>query len=110
MNAKTSQNPNADRLEGLDALAVVEMLDARFDDNGGPDGSAYRQLYRATKAALLAQSGAEAVHFDALLQAVDASTDVEEAIRRAGFVVGFECCRRLLLGDPDLDLLKGGAH
>jgi hypothetical protein len=104
---KTPAPPSRrDVLAGLDPVALVEILDTHFDDDGSR--STYRRLYRDAKAAILAHD-AQAVHVAALLEQVDAAVDVEAAIRQAGFVQGFEICRQLLLGELDLAALKGGA-
>ncbi len=45
------------------------------------------------------------MHFANLLSAVDAAVRVEASMQEAGFIVGFETCRQLLLGELDLDAL-----
>lgn len=91
-------DPRRTVLGGVDPLQLFEMLETKFTDRGGADGSPYRELYRATFTALLAADGSEAVHLFALLDEVDAWSPVEYNIRKAGFVVGFEVCRTLILG------------
>jgi hypothetical protein len=93
-------------LGGIDAAELVELLENHFTDTGGDDGSPYRRLYRQSLAMFLAAEGQEAVHFAALLNSVDAAIGVECAMRSAGFIVGFQTCRQLLLGDLDLDAVK----
>lgn len=99
-------------LAGVDVGALVELLDFHFDDNGDNNGSPYRRLYTQTRATLLERDGQEAVNLAHLFESVDAACVVEDAMRRAGFVVGFEVCRQLLLGDLDLTALSttGGAQ
>jgi hypothetical protein len=86
------------------------MLDMHFGDNGGEDGSPYRRLYQQSLAAFLQREGRSAVEFAELLENVDAAVPVVEAMRRAGFVVGFDVCRQFLLGELDLEALKSGAE
>jgi len=113
---KTASQPSAPRrtfLEGIDAAELFEMLERRFDDAGGADGSAYRRLYKESLATFLDQDGPDAVNFAKLLDAIDgAPCLVEDAMRKAGFVLGFECCRQLLLGELAIPTVKntGGAE
>lgn len=106
MSKKPAPNSRA-FLWGLDPVKLVDLLDTHFDDDGGPKGSPYRRLYRETLESLLVESGA--VAFAALLDEIDDSIEVETAMRQAGFVVGFETCRQLLLGELDVAALKGRA-
>ncbi len=94
-------------LAGIDAIELFEMLERHYDDDGGADGSAYRRLYRESLKAFLERDGPEAVTFAQLLEAIESAGLVETDMKKAGFVVGFECCRQLLLGELDLDVLKG---
>jgi hypothetical protein len=111
--ARKSHRPHVARrvfLGGLDPIKLVEMLDDKFQDNGAKDGSPYRRLYVQTLKALLKRSSPDAINFKALLDGIDgAGCEVETAMCNAGFVVGFEVCRQLLLGELDLPALKGGA-
>jgi hypothetical protein len=110
---KSAVVPPSDRrvyLAGLDPAGLVQLLDESFDDIGDKDGSPYRQLYTQTLNALLKKGGEEGVHFEQLLRNVDAWIDVEESIRHAGFIVGFETCRQLMLGELDLSAMKGGVE
>jgi hypothetical protein len=76
-----------------------------------PDGCAgYRRLHAQSLAAFLEREGRSAVEFAELLENVDAAVPAVEAMRRAGFVVGFDLCRQLLLGELNLDSLKDGAR
>jgi hypothetical protein len=97
-----------DFLAGADAATLFEFLENHYTDRGDEDGSPYRRLYREAREAALEMHGA--VEFAALLDAVDESTGVETATRRAAFIVGFDYCRQLLLGTLDLEALKGGAQ
>jgi hypothetical protein len=91
-------------LSGLDAVQLFEMLERHYDDDGGPDGSAYRRLYRESLETFLEQDGPEAVNFKKLLESIDgAPCLVEDGMRKAGFILGFECCRQLLLGELKVD-------
>lgn len=98
-------------LAGVDPVKLCEFLEDHYTDTGGLDGSAYRRLYADSLAAFL-EPDIEAVHFAKLLDSVDAACLVESAMRQAGFVVGFECCRQLLLGELEIPAaaLKDGAE
>src|SRR2546427_517447 len=104
--ARKSQ-PSARRvfLAGLNPLAIVDLLDDRYQDTGGPDGSPYRRGYEELKASLIAHDS-NAVALFALFNEADASGMVEAAMRQAGFVQGFDACRQLILGELDLAALK----
>lgn len=95
-------------LAGMDPVALVGLLDNEFTDSG-IDSEPYRRLYKQSLAALLEREGPEAVRFAKLIESIEPACGVELAMRRAGFVVGFEACRQLLLGELDLAALKGGA-
>ena len=89
----------------IDPLTLFGLLEHHFDD---ADSSPYRRLYSETRADVLQVQ--EAVEFAALLDNVDEANGVEVATRAAGFVLGFETCRQLILGELDLEALKGGAR
>ena len=79
------------------------MLENHYSDND----SAYRRLYTESLSAFLEEDGPDAVNFAKLLDAIDGPPClVETSMRKAGFILGFESCRQLLLGDLDLDGLK----
>lgn len=108
MSKKTKKR---EALAGVDPFVLVELLDTHYGDLGDDDGSSYRRLYARARATLLERDGQEAVNFAALLESVDAAVGVEAAMRRAGFIQGFEVCRQLLLGELDLAALgKAGAR
>ena len=105
---RASQRPLTPRslLSSVDPLQLYEILGRHFEDNGGPDGSAYQRFYKELLSTLLEADGQEAVNFFKLIDNVDAFSCVEDRIRNAGFVQGFECCRQLLLGELDLEGLR----
>lgn len=80
--------------EDADPAAIFEQLEHEHD---GLDES-YRRTFDELVEGFLKREGAEAIHFHKLLVHVDAFAGVNDAIRRAGFVMGFEYCRRLLTG------------
>ncbi len=97
-------------LSDLDPAHLVQILDDHFEDNGDAKGSPYRRLYRQARQKFFENEGRETVDLAALLFGnIDGACLIEDALRSAGFVVGFETCRQLLLGELDLKALKGGA-
>jgi hypothetical protein len=110
MSAKTGSRkkslpslPSAPRtvLTGLDPVSLVRIFDedVRFDDRS------YQALYAEMREAFLERAGHTSVTIAKLLTEIDDCL-AEDAFRQAGFVVGFEVCRRLLLGELDLAALK----
>jgi hypothetical protein len=91
------------QLGAIDPGMLFALLENHFTDI---DTSPYRRLYAESRAALLQVDAPGAVAFADLLEAVDEFAGVETATRGAGFVVGFETCRQLLLGELDLAALK----
>ncbi|MEP7307318.1 MAG: hypothetical protein ABJA98_17555 [Acidobacteriota bacterium] len=90
-------------LGGLDPIALAELLEFHFSDY---NESPYRQMIAATRTAWLEKYGPGPDRLYELSKQVDAFVFVELAIRQSGFVVGFNACRELLLGDLDLGALK----
>jgi hypothetical protein len=102
---KAPATPSLDRRKffgGLDPLALCELLDNRYVDNGT---SPYQKLFQETFDLLL-QRDVDSVHFAKVLDGVDVFAGVEDAIRVAGFCQGFRACQELLLGELDLEALK----
>jgi hypothetical protein len=93
----------ASPLADINALALKELLDEHFDD---VDISPYRALYAQVREAALARRGDSVVRLAELLDQIDDMCEFEGAVADAGFVLGFECCRQLLLGELDLRRLK----
>jgi hypothetical protein len=97
--------PPFSQVAGVNAVQLSEWVLYNLDDaaSGG-----LTKLYEALREEFITSNdnGAEALHFDRLLQQVDAFVGVETATRQAAFIIGFECCRRLLLGEIDLQALK----
>lgn len=95
---------------GIDPIGLSLLLENHYDDTGGPEGSWYRRIYQDVLDELL-EGFPQAAAIRHLLDAIDDGPAIlEESMRRAGFVVGFQCCRQLLLGELDLEQLKGGAE
>lgn len=93
-------------LAELDVRDLIQLLQEKELDATAP----YYQLYNESRERFLEENGLEAVNFAKLLRSVDASAGVEAAIRDAGFVVGFQTCRQLMLGELDLEAIKAGAR
>lgn len=100
----SSDTPRA-VLEGVDVFQLSEWVLYNLDDaaSGG-----FTRLYEELRETFITSKDnpVETLHFARLLEHVDAFTGVETATRQAAFVIGFECCRRLLLGELDLPALK----
>jgi hypothetical protein len=89
-------------LAGVDVITLSEVLEHT-------DSPAYL-LYTDLLENFL-RHDQQAVAFAKLLNAIDdGPAVVEGAMRQAGFVVGFEYCRQLLLGELEIPALKGGAE
>jgi hypothetical protein len=103
----TQPLPSTPRAElaGVDVFQLSEWVLYNLDDaaSGG-----LTQRYEELREEFITSmdDGAAALHFDRLLQQVDAFVGVETATRQAAFIIGFECCRRLLLDELDLQALK----
>ncbi len=95
-------------LGAVDPGELWELLENHFTDTGGEDGSPYRRQHEELLARFLEELGEETVNFAKLLDQVDAWSLVEAATRKAAFMVGFDCCRQLILGELDLKALKSG--
>lgn len=95
--------PARDSLNRLD----VNRLWKVFEDEAWSEG-----LYERARDGYLQQFGKPTMNVAALVKEMDDCL-LELAIRRAGFLVGFEACRQLLLGELDLAALQaktGGAR
>jgi len=104
--SKKDQTKNPRR---LDPAMLLELLDNHYDDDGAGKGASwYQKLYKQNLDKFL--TAENAVDMANLLENVDAAVGVETAMRSAGFIVGFECCRRLMFGELDLSQLKDGAR
>lgn len=86
-------------LAKLDPQQVWRLVD--IDNTTGP----YASLYTDLRDAYLEQYGPNTVNIAALIGKLDDCL-VESAFSEAGFVLGFEVCRQLLLGELDLDALR----
>jgi hypothetical protein len=87
-------------LGGIDVIKLSEVL----EEISSPSYLLYVKLRDQ-----FLEHDEQAVSFAKLLDAIDdGPAIVEGAMSQAGFVVGFECCRQLLLGELDASL-KGGA-
>lgn len=95
-------------LAGLDLLTLKEALDDLYDTVDTP----YRELYTRMYHRSLERRGTNIIKLAELLGEIDDMCEVEGAAADAGFVLGFELCRKLLLGEIDLDGLtkKGSAN
>ena len=91
----------------LDPLVLKAALDDQFDDG---DESPFRRQYLTVRRAALVRAGESVVALAALLDAIEDAIGVDEAAREGGFVQGFECCRLLLLGGLDVEVLPSGAR
>jgi hypothetical protein len=90
-------------LARLDPLLVLRLI---TDDLGtGKELVQYETLYRELRDAYLKEHGDTTVTIASLLKRLD-NCLVETAYRDAGFIVGFEVCRHLLLGEIDLEALQ----
>lgn len=90
-------------LSGMDPLSLVEVLEQHFTTS---DDAYWRQYAEARSAFLSRAKNTDAARFANLLDEVDDFTNVETAIRQAGFALGFGICRQLLLGELDVETLK----
>jgi hypothetical protein len=105
----TSKGATRRRLGGLNVVRLFAFLEHHYDDNGTTlDASWYRRLYAQSRAAFLKDEDPAALPFADMLEHIDAATGVETATRKAGFVVGFECCRQLILGELGFEMQKDG--
>lgn len=87
-------------------LAQLNPQDVlRLIDDGIASPSPYAALYDTVREAVLDQHSTNARRIAGLLAEMDDGDCVEGAFREAGFVLGFEVCRHLLLGELDLDAL-----
>jgi hypothetical protein len=88
------------------------MLEADQPNNTDPYRTLFdRTLFDRTFERLLQERGEpDAPDFAKLLNAIDAYISVEVATRGAGFVLGFEACRQLMLGETESNIMKGGAE
>jgi hypothetical protein len=110
MITKISSSSRRVFLAGVDAAKLFDLLETAYTDTGGKDGTAYRRLYADTLQRGLQSDGGEAEALAELLNALDAWALVEANVRRAAFIVGFDTCRQLLLGELDLEALKTGGE
>lgn len=102
-------SPRRTFLGGVDPASLIDLLDNYFTDTGDADGSPYQRLYVQARAKYLKADGGNVEAIANLLSEIDGMSCVEDAMRRAGFLVGFECCRQLLLGELDPATLQDGA-
>jgi len=86
-------------LAGVNAGELFDLLEVRYTDTGGEDGTAYRRLYADALKQSMESDGPEPAAFLELLESLDVWALVETNVRRASFLVGFETCRQLLLGE-----------
>lgn len=78
-------------LEGFNAIKLAQDL---LESTTSPASLLYTELREK-----FLEHDEQAVSFAKLLDAIDdAPAVIEAAMSQAGFVVGFECCRQLLLG------------
>ena len=85
-------------LAGFDAVTLSRSL----EETSSPSYLLYIKLRDK-----FLEHDEQAVSFAKLLDAIDdGPAVVEGAMSQAGFVVGFECCRQLLLGELEI----GGRH
>jgi hypothetical protein len=89
----------------LDPTLLLRLMHDEDPDVGRVTLGAYDTLYHELRDAYLKQHGANTVSVAALLEQIDNAL-VEDAFRSAGFVVGFEVCRHLILGELDLEALQ----
>jgi hypothetical protein len=92
-------------IAGLDPVELSQFLDRHFDGSR----SNYWTLYNDVRALFLEHEGETTVKVAELLTALDDCL-VEAAFRQAGFVIGFEVCRQLILGEIDLETLQKDEH
>jgi hypothetical protein len=89
---------------GLDPVRLVEIVDEYY---GRPDQSVpYKTQYQELRAYFLDDFGENCATLANLFSQLDDFAIIEEAFRRAGFVLGFNVCRQLLLGELDIEALK----
>jgi hypothetical protein len=88
----------------VDAGELFELLENQYPETD----STYRTFYARARATALKEE--KSADLAGLIDQVDGAAGVEYATRRAGFLLGFEICRRLLLGELDVQALKGGAR
>jgi hypothetical protein len=89
--------PQATTRAALGGADVVKLAQDALEDTSSP----YCLLYQELRDKLL-EHDVEAFNFAAVLEHVDCAGVVEGAMSEAGFVVGFEYCRNLLLGELKL--------
>ncbi|MEP7307640.1 MAG: hypothetical protein ABJA98_19225 [Acidobacteriota bacterium] len=89
-------------LSGLDVVAFYELLDDHLDDLDSGFSRLHAQVYEAE----LKRLGQDSSNFARLLKSVDAYAGVGMAAKKAGFALGFDVCRQLLLGELDIEALK----
>lgn len=92
-------------LAGFDPTDLLCLFEDTQDDLNTP----YRALYQQLRTEFLQQHGPATVSIAALLDRIDDCL-VEDSFRQAGFVLGFQVCRQLMLGEIDIERLKGGAR
>jgi hypothetical protein len=85
----------------MDPVSLVRLLDEDFPSTA----TSYQTLYAEMRAAFLERAGHTSVTIAKLLDEMD-NCFAEDAFRRAGFVVGFEVCRQILLGELDPNALE----
>jgi hypothetical protein len=105
---KAPATPVANRrtfLAGLEVEAFYEMLDQNLDDIDSGFSKLHEQVYEAE----LKKLGQDSSSFARLLESVDVYSGVGMAAKKAGFVLGFEVCRQLLLGEIEAPEAEGGA-
>src|SRR5579884_2947517 len=77
-----------------------------IEDTDSSNSSQYRVLLETTKQRVLKEHGNQAERFAEMLDQIDTLPAlVEDAVRAAGFVAGFNACRQLLVNGTDI--LKG---
>jgi hypothetical protein len=89
-------------LARLDPLTVLRLM----NDNRDTPAALfqYQTLYKQLRDANLQDLGEPTMSVAALIDQIDDAC-LEDAFRDAGFVVGFEVCRHLLLGEISVDAL-----
>lgn len=92
-------------IAGLDPVHLVEILDEYYERGPARGTAPYQTQYEELRTYFLEDFGQDCTDLARLFSHLDNFAIVEEAFRRAGFVVGFNVARQLLLGELDLTAL-----
>ena len=113
---KTTPKKTSEQITGVNLVAMTELLDRAYDDNGcGDNASDYRRVYQEELDEQLAsrENSGERGSTPALYKLLSDIADfcfVEDVIRRAGFAQGFLIARQLLAGDLTIADVKRAAR